>query len=87
MKTERRLGPGDDMEMIKSPELWPYTIYLPMKNYKRVGPGEFPDTGIILAIRPTRVFLGTLGMTRWEKAEHIDYASVEELLAAGWQVD
>jgi|GEM_PF-6040018 hypothetical protein len=84
---QRQLGPSDDLEMINSPELWPYAFYLPMKNYKRVGPGEFPDTGIIIALRPTRLYLGTLGMTNWGKADFIDYASVEDLLEAGWQVD
>jgi len=85
----RKLGPGDDLEMIQSPWLWPYSFYLPMKHKTRKDPNLFnsPVTGLILAGKPTVVLLGTLGLTDWTRAARVEYRTVEALLADGWIVD
>lgn len=80
----KRLGPGDDLLMINSPDRWPCWPILPMKNRKNREPR---DLGIILDGQPTTILVGCLGLTDWEKAERIRYNSVEELLADGWIVD
>ncbi len=87
MSKEKKLGPGDDAEMIDSPHLWPMWPVLPVKNYKLAGPGEFPETGIIESGNPTVVLVGLLGLTKWETAPQMKYNSIAELLQAGWIVD
>ena len=84
----KQLGPGDDLEMIQSPWLWPYSVVLPMKNRTREDPvlgGQL--LGIIIAGHPKVILLGTLGLTDWSTAPRIEYASVEALLADSWIVD
>lgn len=83
----KHLGPGDDLEMIQSPDQWPCWPVLPMKNWKTAKPGEGPETGIIWHGHPTTILVGCLGLTDWSKAQRIEYGSVEELLEAGWIVD
>lgn len=88
-KPVRRLGPGDELEMIDSPHLWPLWPVLPMKNYTKLCPltGQKPMTGLIVAGNVTTVLIGTLGLTDWMTAEEMVYASVQEMLVDGWIVD
>jgi len=87
MKTERRLGPGDDLLMINSPAGWPCWPILPMKNRVKTEPDGSRLLGIILDGNPTTVLIGTLGLTDWKKATKMTYHSVEALLADHWIVD
>lgn len=90
----KRLGPGDDLEMINTPSLWPTWPFLPVKRYEAEVSEGFHDLamlqlGVIWARRPTTVMLGCLWLTDFAApdAKHISYSSVEELLAASWRVD
>ena len=89
MNTERKLGPGDDKEMILSDDQWPCWPILPVKNHTKICPltKEKPMTGVICSGRRTVVFIGVLGLTHWATAKSMTYASVEALLADGWIID
>lgn len=86
----KKLGPGDDLEMINSPDLWPWYPMLPLKNPKMDDP-HMPGTsapGVITVGNPTRVLLGCMFMMYpSESMPHIQYESVQALLDAGWIVD
>src|SRR5437016_1239090 len=45
MTTKHKLGPGDDLQMIQSPGLWPKWPFLPVKRWIN----NDMETGIILA--------------------------------------
>lgn len=85
----KRLGPGDDLEMINSPALWPWSFYLPVKNPIEVDPttGTKPNVGVIMSGQLTVVHLGCLFTTDFGKAEKRTYPSGEALIADGWIVD
>lgn len=85
----KKLGPGDDLEMINSPELWPLWPILAMKRYHKDKPGEFPETGVIFDGEPTTVLVGCIGLTEFThpECEKVTYRTVEDLLADRWIVD
>lgn len=85
----KRLGPGDDLEMIWTPSEWPLYPILPVKNWSKVCPltGMKPMTGIIVHGRERFVIVGTLGLTDFVAAPEMEYPSVEELLEDRWVVD
>lgn len=77
----RKLGPGDDLEMINTPEQWPAWPYLPMKYIEQ----GYPQAGFFFAMKAGPVFyLGNiytpLDATKTE-------FTPEEVIAKGWIVD
>ncbi len=86
-KPIRKLGPGDDLEMINSPHLWPWKDRLPVINRTKVCPfvGGMGMPGVIFKDNPTTVHVGLifLGLT----GERFCYSSVAELLQEGWRID
>lgn len=85
----KRLGPGDDLEMINSPALWPWRHYLPVKNPEEVDPvmGTKPNVGVIVSGQLTVVHIGCLFTKEFSRGEKRTYPSVEALIADGWIVD
>lgn len=86
---KRRLGPGDDLEMINNPDLWPLWPVLPLKNPREVDPvdGTKPNLGFIVHGQPTVVVIGVMLLTNLTTARRRGYSSVEALLEDGWEVD
>lgn len=86
----KKLGPGDDLEMINSPDLWPCWPLLPLKNPKMDDP-NMPGTsapGVIIYTNPTRVILGCMFLMNFtDDTPSIQYESVQAMLDAGWIVD
>lgn len=87
----RPLGPGDDLEMIHSPHLWPFYPVLPLTNPKMDDPLIIGTScpGVIIADHPEKVLLGVMFLMDFRNPTipSIQYASVQQMLAAGWQVD
>ena len=96
MASERVLGPGDDLEMLRSPELWPAYPVLPVKRYGRGAMGDMPECGVVWAGHEV-VFVVNLYMlpkgTTYRKLvadesiKAYPYKTWEGLLMAGWVVD
>ena len=84
---------ADHLEMMRHADRWPMWPYLPLKNRRRKCE-MFPDmsaTGIMLegdsgAAKPT-VYLGVLGLGDIREWKVEEYASLEAVLLAGWEVD
>lgn len=98
-KTKKQLGPGDDREMMMNPDLWHRWPVLPVKR-RSSRPGSMPDTGLMTTWKEKRwsvVEVNMWAITSPKTVEEIynecppekrhDYASVDEVLAAGWEVD
>lgn len=87
--TKKALGPGDDVEMINTEELWPHWPVLPVK--KRTNGPDSPECGVIASgnlttVRMLNIFMGWT-KEQFDNAKTYEYASVEELVADGWVVD
>ena len=76
-----------DKAMILDESRWPIWPVLPMKHRTRREPGGFTVTGIMTTGEPTKILVGTLGITDWKTAPVEEFATVDELLANGWIVD
>ena len=97
--TKKVLGPGDDLEMLCKPELWPKWPMLPVKNYKLADPKDhgFPLSGIVYApmsmeVETDRytVYLGNMFCNpdpADPDGKKCVYDSFTDMLAAGWVVD
>ncbi len=94
MKTYK---PGDDLEFMNTPDLWPNWPLLPINRYPEAPKG--PECGILVACHECRntVFLvnmfsleaGSIRDILIDKTEvkRIAYPSAEAILADGWIVD
>lgn len=82
---DRVLGPGDDLEMITNPDLWPMWPYLPMK--RRVD-SSIPESGFFYStsLRGNTVVFYEGNMITAKSANKTDLTP-EQVLAAGWIVD
>lgn len=85
MTKEQAKAERNDREWISHPEWWDED-YLPLKNKTEKDFG-LPQTGVIVATKPLEVRVGILGLTDWAKAECRVFSTLDEMLAAGWQVD
>ena len=95
-ETKKKLGPGDDLEMLQTPDLWPNWPALPMRRYKPDQTVGFPEVGVVLdmeglqnmVVKINLFYLNALnGAERIRDAEKYRYESLEALLADGWIVD
>ena len=83
-----KTAPITDKEFIEDPNLWPYWPLLPMKRHNGV---DF-QCGLVLQNRPTVVLLG-VNIYASDRAELLEraprqsYASIDDMLADGWQID
>ncbi len=77
----------DDKAMILNSKLWPWRSILPLVNQSKVCPftGQPGMPGMILKGEPTTVYVGLMFLGPTGQA--FSYASVDELLSAGWHVD
>lgn len=88
MSAARKLGPGDDIEMMKSPDHWPHR-WLPLTRRAQLPEGHparmgQTDLGILVMGGGPIVRLGNIFMpTR----ETIAYQDFEAIYDAGWRVD
>lgn len=94
MSAEKQLGPGDDLEMMRSPDRWPCWPVLPLKRYDGKDRCGFPSTGLIAELDGVprfTVFDGNLFQRPLcfddPKTVRYDYDSFEAMLADGWVVD
>jgi hypothetical protein len=93
--TKKVLGPGDDLEMLCKPELWPKWPMLPMKNYKLADPKDhgFPLCGIVYDEAGADRYPVYLGNTFCNPdpadpdVKKLVYDTFAKMLAAGWVVD
>lgn len=86
------LGPGDDLQMMQSPDLWPIWPILPMKKSD-----EHNKPGLLIEIMASYEYAWVPGATTFEKVAPTDprvqrfakdnTAKLEEILADGWVVD
>lgn len=81
----------DHRGMILHPELWSNWPYLPLKRGHIFNDG---DCGVIIDERDngyvvyiTNLFSMPNNAEGWKKLRSCSYANVDELLAAGWEVD
>lgn len=75
-------------EMIEHPARWPWFPLLPVKKY--INGQSAPVVGVIIEKHPNRVYRVGLFDLRTEllaTTDFDDFASLEDLLAAGWEVD
>jgi hypothetical protein len=89
MTEVRTLGPGDDIEMMKTPDHWP-NRFLPLTrrpaqlaedNPARMGDA---DLGVLMMNGQPTVYLGNMFLLT---SESIKYDDFEAIYAAGWRVD
>jgi len=91
-KTKKKLGPGDDAEMICNPQFWPSFVVLPLKRRNAF---EERNLGLLFdepreagyRVFLTNMFMLPMPKEEFDKVERINYPSVEALLADGWVVD
>lgn len=83
-ETKDRLK-AETVNMIRSQGRWPCWPRLPVKSLTKKDK-SFPVLGIILASRPTTVFLCDLWSNVTEETQKETYSSIEEL-ANEWIVD
>lgn len=75
---------NDDLEMMKHPDRWPLGVALPLK---RRLPDHSYQNGYLLRPAP-EVFTGNLyAAAVLPGSEPVMYASLEDVVKAGWLVD
>jgi hypothetical protein len=96
LKTTRYRDQGDDIAdtkiieqqdhvgMMRSPHLWPMKRTLPLKKRNHGFKDENLAFILFDTVRPCRLYYGVVGLA-YEKYE--DFASFEDIAAAGWEVD
>ncbi len=96
-KTKKKLGPGDDLEMVKNCRHWPQMV-LPLKKAKFYEDPTGKSMGVLYEEprdRGWRIIhcnmwaIGSYSPEAWKKlvAEATVYESAEALIADGWMVD
>lgn len=89
MTAVRKLGSGDDIEMMKTPDHWTH-FFLPLKRTPALLPPEHParmgndDLGVIVMGGGPNVRLGNMFMPT---DEIVRYSDFEAIYDAGWRVD
>lgn len=89
MTAVRKLGPGDDIEMMRTPDQWTHS-FLPLKRTPALLPLNHParmgdsDLGILAMGGGPNVRLGNMFMLT---AEFVRYDDFEAIHDAGWRVD
>lgn len=89
MPTVRKLGLGDDIEMMKTPDHWPHRTLplkrtpasLPEGNAARMGNS---DLGFLTMGNGPKVYLGNIFMPTNEIIAYDDFEAIHD---AGWRVD
>jgi hypothetical protein len=86
------MGPGDDREMIESPDKWGSPLLALKRFYDWVGNDcrdkfGLPQFGVLIGHEGPTVYLTNLFMPELDSCDKLEYNSVDELLAAGWTVD
>ena len=84
-QTVRRLGPGDDREMLEHPEHWPHWPFLPLKRWR----SQRIDTAVVMGTDPLRIARGAniMMLPTNPTNETWPVATVDAILAEGWVVD
>lgn len=89
MTAVRKLGPGDDIEMMQTPDQWTHS-FLPLKRTPSILPLNHParmsgdDLGILTMGGGPTVRLGNMFKLT---DEIIRYDSFQAIYDAGWRVD
>jgi hypothetical protein len=86
-----------EKELIQDVDRWPNWPVLPVKNHKMVGPGSFPECGIIHArdvqrggkvtVYMVNLFMLPLTEEQIKALQKFEYEDLDAMLAAGWVGD
>lgn len=91
---------GDELELMRNPDRWPFRVLLPLASRVEDGPDGFPRCALLARGRGAVVFFGNVGdfegaplqsreafEAKLLELEHRTFDSFEAIVLAGWRVD